>query len=1153
MTLHRVSRTAQMTTQIAACLPWILWSSLLCLPVSSAAAAESGTEALIEQLGADAYSQRLEAEQKLRELGLPIRDDLLAGLQSSDLQIRRTCRRLLDDIRQDELMRRVAPLLADETGDGEHDLPSWSRYRQVAGADEAARRLYFEILQAEPGLLQWLDDGAAGRRAIAVRFLAIRDQIYGRGGGPKVRPSVATLAAVTLVASDPSLRPESSQIATILTILFQEPFVGAAASGSRSEPLRRLLAELVLSGSDLYLSQTCLYLALKFDLKEAGLRLALRMIQDRKALPGQRVAGAAGTLAMLGGRDYAAALVPLLDDSQKCGLQVVRIGQQPIVVQLRDVAAAWLIKVTGQELKDYGLERAETWFRSIERNPAACFTPKDVWFDGNQARQAGLEKLRAWLEAHPPAEISLEPAPPTQPAPKIEVAAQAPSPAKGSNRPNAQPTVRRPQLADAEAAKQLAEVRQYLAQEQFGKAAALLVRVAQAAGDRVFQPTDQAEVLRSVQAEIESVVSGLNAEGRRRYELEAGALARQKLERCLNDGDIAALDRVQRQYFYTEAGWEAAYLLAVYYRTQGQPWLASRYIERLLQRTKAEGADNLLPLELAICQLLMERADEARATLRDWKRQWAKDSVTLGGESYALFTADDDPCEWLQRTLRIQRNESLPRVAPRDDFMRRYLDSTVPGSLSAQQLTSIANPSLAASLEQIDRSPGAGYVRTLQPLAVGRLLIERTMAGLQAVDRETGDLQWFAPADNGLGFLLKHGDAGQYAYNAAAIERGLRQRLWYDAGWGAVTSNGRLMFALDDSDFDLRPYQPFVTQWDGSVILDNSGQSRENALAAYDVATGKLVWQIGSVFGQRTPELNQGTILGPPLPLGDRLYVVVDYPEETRLAVLDADTGAVRSQWTLEVHGMPGKADTSLLPTPSKRRTVPLATPVYVGGLVVCGTPGNRFVASDAAAGATVWSRPIEPPEPPKKNEIIPGQFRGPITIRPGSQLWGKDVSKETDRWVATEVVVCGDRLLLTPVDADRLYCAELTTGRLLWDAPRGDGLYVVAAEPNMALIVGQKSLRAVRVDDGQPAWEQQQTAYLQDAIAAGRGFASGDRYFLPLSSGKIAVYDITDGKLLRHIAHGSSAFLGNLSAADGALFSATACGTWRLAPQLDR
>ncbi len=53
---------------------------------------------------------------------------------------------------------------------------------------------------------------------------------------------------------------------------------------------------------------------------------------------------------MLGGRDYAAALVPLLDDSQKCGLQIVRLGQQPIVVQLRDVAAAWLIKVTGQEL-----------------------------------------------------------------------------------------------------------------------------------------------------------------------------------------------------------------------------------------------------------------------------------------------------------------------------------------------------------------------------------------------------------------------------------------------------------------------------------------------------------------------------------------------------------------------------------------------------------------------------------------------------------------------------------------------------------------------------------------------------------------------------------------------------------------------------------
>jgi len=111
-------------------------------------------------------------------------------------------------------IRKDTPVVAHRrqrsSGHGEHDLPGWSWYRRVAGADEAARRLFVEMLQAEPGLLQWLDEGVTGRRAIAERFLAIRDEIYGRGGGPKGRPSVATLAAVTLVASDPSLRPESS-------------------------------------------------------------------------------------------------------------------------------------------------------------------------------------------------------------------------------------------------------------------------------------------------------------------------------------------------------------------------------------------------------------------------------------------------------------------------------------------------------------------------------------------------------------------------------------------------------------------------------------------------------------------------------------------------------------------------------------------------------------------------------------------------------------------------------------------------------------------------------------------------------------------------------------------------------------------------------
>jgi hypothetical protein len=71
-------------------------------------------------------------------------------------------------------------------------------------------------------------------------------------------------------------------------------------------------------------------------------------------------------------------------------------------------------------------------------------------------------------------------------------------------------------LANREVAKQLAEARQCIDQEQFGEAAALLVRVARTAGDRVFQPAGQAEVLRSVQAEIESLLSSLDAEGRRR-------------------------------------------------------------------------------------------------------------------------------------------------------------------------------------------------------------------------------------------------------------------------------------------------------------------------------------------------------------------------------------------------------------------------------------------------------------------------------------------------------------------------------------------------------------------------------------------------------------------------------------------------------------
>ena len=70
----------------------------------------------------------------------------------------------------------------------------------------------------------------------------------------------------------------------------------------------------------------------------------------------------------------------------------------------------------------------------------------------------------------------------------------------------------------------------------------------------------------------------------------------------------------------------------------------------------------------------------------------------------------------------------------------------------------------------------------------------------------------------------------------------LRQRIWRDATYGTASSDGRLVFTIEDLALKLR--QPRVRQ----VILPRGNrhssrdQSPSNRLAAHEIRTGKLKW-----------------------------------------------------------------------------------------------------------------------------------------------------------------------------------------------------------------------------------------------------------------------------------------------------------------------
>ena len=104
----------------------------------------------------------------------------------------------------------------------------------------------------------------------------------------------------------------------------------------------------------------------------------------------------------------------------------------------------------------------------------------------------------------------------------------------------------------------------------------------------------------------------------------------------------------------------------------------------------------------------------------------------------------------------------------------------------------------------------------MQPLIVRDLLITRDSTGLFAVDIENGRQRWRAAFES--------------------VTQGSEQRVWDDVSWGAISTNGDFVFAVDDWR---RQNTEF---WRRQEARGTKG----NCISAYDVQTGKIMWQVGT-------------------------------------------------------------------------------------------------------------------------------------------------------------------------------------------------------------------------------------------------------------------------------------------------------------------
>ena len=427
------------------------------------------------------------------------------------------------------------------------------------------------------------------------------------------------------------------------------------------------------------------------------------------------------------------------------------------------------------------------------------------------------------------------------------------------------------------------------------------------------------------------------------------------------------------------------------------------------------------------------------------------------------------------------------------------------------------------------------------PLVIGETVVYRTIADITAVQLRTGELLWRSSLTDGALTRLwteinisANGPGVRNANEAinAALSAHVRRRLFRDAAAGTLSSDERTVFALEELD-------PSNSSAVANAMRGMAEPTATNKLVAYDLAGGRMLWEVGGPRGAKPVELSGHFFLGPPLPLDGRLYCLAEVQGDLRLLVLEqtADRSAVKIDWSQTLVSVDRPVSASPL-----RRLAGLS-PSFADGILVCPTSSGAVIAIDIVRHLLLWGHPYTSTAAIDSVEFAAPMFRRARTVSPSV-----DDADEKSRWVDSLPLIAAGRAIVTPRDADVLLCLDLVDGRLLWSLPRGEWLYPACVVEGRVVLVGRDGLAAFQLSDGKPV----DTFASIGVEPAGRGVRVGARYFLPLANGEIATVDLNSGRILARAKLSESRVPGNLIAGAGAIVSQSAGDLIAFAPLRD-
>jgi hypothetical protein len=383
---------------IAVTVALLLFASLLIPAVCSAdapqaagqsapSADEAHISALVRQLGDASYAVRQRASKQLIELGIKTRPLLLEALTDDDAEVRARARQVLSRVNDADFLARLAAFENDLDGRGHLTLPCWDRFSRLYGQDEVARTLFVEMQRCERDLLEALDrDPKLASELFVSRVKTLFESMQVRAALQPGSPGteLGTACALIMVSGDEQVTIPDFEANQLFTLI-GKPFE-SNLGGEKGPALKKMLGVWIVHNSSPNLARQNLSVAFQLDLTE-GLELALKLLaNDGGAQQAGTRQDALLAIGRWGNHKHIALVEPLLNDTSPCTPQQAGEGHQS---QVRDVALAVLIHLSGQELKDYNLEHIQT-------NNKMLYQPGTIAFADAASRTQALEKWKRW-------------------------------------------------------------------------------------------------------------------------------------------------------------------------------------------------------------------------------------------------------------------------------------------------------------------------------------------------------------------------------------------------------------------------------------------------------------------------------------------------------------------------------------------------------------------------------------------------------------------------------------------------------------------------------------------------------------------------------------------------------------------------------------